>query len=117
MFRIVNGNEIYNEVDGKGVPVNVSAKRNDFTGEVISYSVTAAGEPVELPATSDIATINEVVARFACAEGGYKFPSARAAAEPTVAELKAKAIELGIEVPAKASKAKLQELIAAKEAE
>lgn len=118
MFRIVNENEIYNEVDGKGVPVDVSAKRNDFTGEVISYTVTPAGEPVELPATGDIATINEIVARFACADGGYRFPNGKAAAaEPTVAELKAKAAEMGIDVPAKATKAKLLELISAKEAE
>lgn len=116
MFRIVNENEIYNEVDGKGVPVDVSAKRNDFTGEVISYTVTPAGEPVELPATGDIATINEIVARFACADGGYRFPNGKTA-EPTVAELKAKAAEMGIDVPAKATKAKLLELISAKEAE
>ncbi len=112
MFRIVDGDKVYNEVDGKGVPVNVYAKRNEYTGAVISYTVEPAGDAVEMPVTSDIATINEVVARFGCAEGGYRFPGGQSEVAMTVAELKAKAEEMGIEVPAKATKAKLLELIA-----
>lgn len=79
MFYIVDKTKIYNEVDGRAVPVNVSATRNEFTGVVTSYSVEAAGEAVEIPETQDVATINEVIARFGCAFTPYKFPAGKAA--------------------------------------
>ena len=113
MFRIIDNEKVYNEVGGLGVPVNVTARRNEYTGEVISYTVEPAGEGVMLPAGGDVATANEVIARFACAEGGYRFPGGEGGvASMTVAELKAKAESMGIDVPSKPTKAKLLELIA-----
>lgn len=129
MFRIVNGDEIYNEVNGKGVPVNISATRNEFTGAVVSYKVEPAGEPVELPVTTDVATIDEVLARFGCAEKGYRFYGDEPEDEPkdsadesgdipdlsdmTVPQLKEKAAQMGIEVPNGAKKDDIRALIEA----
>lgn len=79
MLYIVDRDKVYNAVDGKAVPVNVSAERNKLTGELMSYCIEPAGEPVEIPVTNDIATIGEVIARFGCAENPYKFPAAKAA--------------------------------------
>lgn len=128
MFRIVNGSEIYNEVDGKGVPVNVSATRNEFTGAIVSYEVEPAGEPVKLPVTPDVATIDEVLARFGCAEKAYRFygdePEADAddaddaddspeLADMTVPQLRKKAAQMGIEVPNGAKKDEIRALVEA----
>lgn len=77
MFRIVDGAKVYNEVGGRAVPVNVSAIRNEFTGAVASWTVEEAGEAVDVPATGDVATIEEVIARFGCASAPYRFPTAQ----------------------------------------
>lgn len=80
MLYIVDKVKVYDAVDGKAVPVNVSAERNPFTGRVVSYSIEAAGEPVEIDVPDEIATIDEVIARFGCAEKAYKFPAEKKAA-------------------------------------
>ena len=124
MFRIVNGSEIYNEVDGKGVPVNVSATRNEFTGAIVSYEVEPAGEPVKLPVSPDVATIDEVLARFGCAEKAYRFygdeteaaddaDDAPELADMTVPQLREKAAQMGIEVPNGAKKEDIRALVEA----
>lgn len=78
MLYIVDQDKVYNAVDGMAVPVNVSAERNKFTGELMSYTIEPVGEPVELECVTDIATVEEVIARFGCAEKAYTFPKAKA---------------------------------------
>jgi hypothetical protein len=111
MFYIVDQDKVYNAVDGKAVPVNVSAERNQFTGALSSYTIEEAGAPINVPRTNDIATIDEVIARFGCADKAYKFPGAAKVKEKTRVELVAEAEARGIEVSAKATKAEIQKLL------
>lgn len=76
MLYVVDRKLVYNEKDGKAVPVDVSATRNPLTGRITTHTIEEAGEPVDLPkaGTYDICTVSEVIARFSCAETPYRFP-------------------------------------------
>lgn len=84
MLYVVDRKLVYNEKDGKAVPVNVSATRNPLTGRITTHTIEEAGAPVDLPApgTCDICTVAEVIARFSCAETPYRFPAGSAPAAP-----------------------------------
>lgn len=80
MFYIVNCAKVYRAEEEKAVPVNVSAAVNQLTGALLSYTVEDAGDPVDTPDDFEVATIDEVIARFSCSVEPYKFPAKKRSA-------------------------------------